>query len=155
MGLLLFIIFINEISEILISFSKLYVDDTKLIKLINTDQDIQVLQEDINIIKDWTRTWLMKLNESKCKVMHMEKTNKKQRNTLESFDGQSTSNLSETTLERDLGIIISSDLKWRDQVINCANKANKILGMINRTFEYRSFDLIKTLYITFVRPHLE
>ena len=155
MGLLLFIIFINEISEILISFSKLYVDDTKLIKLINTDQDIQVLQEDINIIKDWTRTWLMKLNESKCKVMHMEKTNKKQRNTIESFDGQSTSNLSETTLERDLGIIISSDLKWRDQVINCANKANKILGMINRTFEYRSFDLIKTLYITFVRPHLE
>ena len=37
----------------------------------------------------------------------------------------------------------------------CANKANKVLGMLLRTFEYRDLDLIKSLYTTFVRPHLE
>ena len=39
--------------------------------------------------------------------------------------------------------------------MHCANKANKILGMLSRTFEYRDLELIKSLYTTFVRPHLE
>ena len=32
---------------------------------------------------------------------------------------------------------------------------NKILGMLTRTFDYRDLDIIKSLYTTFVRPHLE
>jgi ribonuclease P/MRP protein subunit RPP40 len=51
--------------------------------------------------------------------------------------------------------MISSDLIWTHHVKYCANKANKILGMLTRTFEYRDLDIIKSLYTTFVRPHLE
>ena len=50
LGPILFIIFINEISEILVSLSELYADDTKLMKEIRTPNDIQLLQEDINKI---------------------------------------------------------------------------------------------------------
>ena len=35
------------------------------------------------------------------------------------------------------------------------NKANSIIGVIRRSFHYLGEDLFKTLYTTFVRPHLE
>jgi len=98
----------------------------------------------------------MRLNENKSKIMYIgaEKSCKNVF-TIESYHAAIRSNIVETTLERDLGVMISADLKWRNHVIYCANKANKVLGMLLRTFEYRDLDLIKSLYTTFVRPHLE
>lgn len=57
--------------------------------------------------------------------------------------------------ERDLGIIISSDLSWSEHINSIAAKANKILGMLKRTFISRDSDLWKYLYTSLVRPHLE
>jgi retron-type reverse transcriptase len=48
LGPILFIIFINEISELLMSINELYADDTKLIKEINSEYDAIMLQDDID-----------------------------------------------------------------------------------------------------------
>jgi hypothetical protein len=64
LGPIRFILYIYEISDILITNSVLYADDTKLLKEIESEEDIYILQNDINSVVDWTRTWLMKLNES-------------------------------------------------------------------------------------------
>ena len=57
--------------------------------------------------------------------------------------------------ERDLGVVISNDLKVSRQYICAASKANKVLGLVRRQF----FNLDKTsfliLYKSFIRPHLE
>ena len=37
--------------------------------------------------------------------------------------------------ERDLGVIISDDLKVSSQCVNAASKANKVLGMVKRQFK--------------------
>ena len=50
---------------------------------------------------------------------------------------------------------MTSDLKWKAQVDSAASKANQILGMLNRTFTYNDMSMWKSLYTTFVRPHLE
>ena len=42
--------------------------------------------------------------------------------------------IEETNLERDLGVIVGSDLKWREHVDRMAGKANRTLGMLKRTF---------------------
>ncbi len=117
LGAILFIIFINEISELLIYLNELYADDTKLMREIKSDSDVTILQGDIDKIVEWTRKWLMKLNENKCKVMYIGGGNEKNIFTIESYDGSIRTNLIETTLERDLGIMISADLKWRQHVI--------------------------------------
>ena len=44
--------------------------------------------------------------------------------------------------ERDLGIIITKDLKCSKQCLNAAKTANKILGIIKRTFTYKSEEFI-------------
>ena len=42
--------------------------------------------------------------------------------------------LNETTLERDLGVNFSNDLKWKQHVVSTASKANSMLGMIKKSF---------------------
>ena len=57
--------------------------------------------------------------------------------------------------EKDLGITISNDLKVSQQCQQAYNKASKILGLINRTIEYRDTGILLRLYKSLVRPHLE
>ena len=63
--------------------------------------------------------------------------------------------IEETNLERDLGVIVGSDLKWREHVDRMVGKANSTLGMLKRTIESREPGLWKDLYVSLVRPHLE
>jgi hypothetical protein len=57
--------------------------------------------------------------------------------------------------EVDLGITITSDLKPGRQCVVVIKKANKLIGFIGRSFEYKSENVILTLYNSLVRPHLE
>ena len=56
---------------------------------------------------------------------------------------------------RDLGIIITKDLKWQKQTDKNCKTANRVLGIIARNFRYKNKELILTLYKFPVRPHLE
>ena len=61
LGPLLFMIYINDLPENIISQSLLYADD---LKIWNTEPN--QLQMDIGAINDWSERWGMPLNHSKC-----------------------------------------------------------------------------------------
>ena len=61
--------------------------------------------------------------------------------------------LGEVIDERDLGVIMQSDLKCSSQCSKAVNTANRVLGMIKRTFRLRDKDIILQLYKSLVRPH--
>ena len=63
--------------------------------------------------------------------------------------------LNECDVEKDLGVLISRDFKFSKQCTEARNNANKVLWFINRNVAYKSKELVKKLYISFVRPHLE
>ena len=63
--------------------------------------------------------------------------------------------LVEVTEECDLGVIVQDDLKVSKQCTKAVNTANRILGLINRTLEFKSKDTVLQLYKSLVRPHLE
>ena len=50
-----------------------------------------------------------------------------------------------TKLERDLGVIVANDLKWSGHVDRMVGKANRMLGMLKRTFESMEPELWKDL----------
>ena len=56
--------------------------------------------------------------------------------------------------ERDLGEIMSTDLKVESQCNEACLKANRMLGLIKRTF-VKTPEVMLNLYKTLVRPHLE
>jgi len=91
----------------------------------------------------------MKFNVSKCKVMHTGPSNT---NCSYFMNGQL---LNSVTEHKDLGVIISSNLKVADHCHYACNKANKMLGMIKRTIKHRNLTVMVQLYKSLVRPHLE
>ena len=62
--------------------------------------------------------------------------------------------LEATEVERDLGIKISANGKFSEQVEAAVNKASWTLGRIRITFRYFNMNRCKKLYPTFVRPLL-
>ena len=50
---------------------KLFADDTNLIGIIKSPEDLLVLQQDIDRLVEWAHIWHMKFNEDKCKVMFL------------------------------------------------------------------------------------
>ena len=67
---LFFIIMIEDIDNNLkISISRLFADDTKVSAKIKTQEDMELLQQDLNTIYKWADDNLMQFNESKFKWM--------------------------------------------------------------------------------------
>ena len=64
-------------------------------------------------------------------------------------------NLIKVTEEKDLGVIITNDLKCAAQCSAASRKANTVLGFIARNFDYKTPEVITRLYTSLVRPHLE
>lgn len=157
LGPTLFIIFINDLVDQLKSIAKLYADDTKLISIINSIADCQRLQEDLDLISNWTKTWLMQLNTAKCHVMkitaHQHLDTAYQYHLTDS-NGVRTP-LTESSHERDLGITVSSDLKFSKHVQQISGKTRSLTGLIANTFSCRDLALWKLLYTSFIRPHIE
>ena len=67
LGPILFILFVNSISEEVDGDILLFADDTKPYKIIDTDEDQLAMQEDINNLHRWSQAWLMTFNKEKCK----------------------------------------------------------------------------------------
>ena len=91
----------------------------------------------------------MKLNIEKCNCLNVGKKNINFEYELKGLK------LNKTKEQKDLGIIISNNLKVNVQVTKASKKANKMLGYIKRNFEYKNKDIIIPLYKSLVRPHLE
>ena len=116
---------------------------------INTDENIQALTRDMKRLEKWSRKWLLKFNAERCATMHLGSRNPRAGYEL---DGVT---LRKSSLEKDLGILVSEDLKATQQVKSAAAKGNKMVGLIRRTFTCLNVEMCRILYCTLVRPHIE
>ena len=149
LGPLLFVIYINDLDSGLLSKLLKFADDTKALWVINDDSDVACLQSDLDKLSDWSSKWLMSFNINKCSVMHFGYSNK---NATYILNGEV---IKEVTEEKDLGVIIQSNLKVDLQCAKVVREANRILGMVKRCFTYKSKDNLLKIYKSLVRPHLE
>ena len=54
-----------------------------------------------------------------------------------------------------MGVILDPSLKFRDDISARVNKANKMMGIIRRSFCHLNVQMFKLLYKALVRPHIE
>ena len=149
LGPVLFLIYVNDMDEGLSSKISKFADDTKIASKIITTEDRRKFQNDLDRLANWAQSWQMKFNVEKCKVLHIGNSNDQVNYKMNGAE------LSKVTKEKDLGVVISSDLKPSLHCKEVMKTANKLVGFIGRTFEYKSEKVIRTLYNSLIRPHLE
>ena len=71
LGPTLFLIYVNDLENGLLSKVAKFADDTKLGGKAICSEDCEKIQEDLNKLIDWSEKWLMPFNTDKCKVMHI------------------------------------------------------------------------------------
>ena len=75
LGLVLLLLFINDISNSIHSNLHLFAGDCVLYKEVATQQDCQILQQDLHLLPHWPKAWQLSFNVSKC--CHLGSTRKK------------------------------------------------------------------------------
>ena len=133
---LVFIIYINDLDTGISSNISKFADDTKIGRQINSGQDANALHEDLNKLQGWSEKWQIKFNTSKCSVLNIGRTNTVNVYSLNNI------NLEKSTCERDLGVLVSPDLRPRKQCVNVRNKANRVLGFISRSVSNKRAEVL-------------
>ena len=107
-------------------------------------------------INQWCRLWRMTLDASKCGVLTVTRNvNPVQASYhMTNEDNTNTLLIKKLAVQKDLGVLISADLKWNQQVNVICAKANRMLGFVNRS----SIDISNTrirasFYTTLVRSY--
>ena len=157
LGPVLFLIYINDLPLDVVSPLSLFADDSKIFTRIVSEKNKrnsnvngnEILQKDLDTVRNWASKWKMEFNVDKCKIMHLGKRNPK--HTYKMDD----SNLNETTEEKDLGVLIDCELNFEKHIKEIVNKANRMVGMIKIGFSYLDKDMFMNLYPVLVRPLLE
>jgi len=76
LGPLMFLLFINDIQENLNSNLRLSADDALLHRSIDTVNDCIILQNDIDKLVSWSKSWQMQFDVTKCHTMRITRKEK-------------------------------------------------------------------------------
>ena len=162
LGPILFLIFINDLPLGVISPVSLFADDSKVFSRIISEKNSQkrinegnyfdgkeTLQNDLNSIRKWASIWKMEFNVDKCKIMHIGNSNPKQTYNMDGAE------LTETEIEKDLGVQVDNKLEFDKHIKGIVGKANRMLGLIKIGFSCLDQEIFMHLYPVLVRPLLE
>jgi hypothetical protein len=153
LGPLLFILYINDITDCL-SNSKalLYADDTKIFKVIKTYADCTLLQNDLLSFETYCARNNLFLNNDKCSVITF---TRKTEPILYPYNLCGVI-LARQDNMRDLGVTMDTKFTFIPHIDNVLNRAYKQLGFILRVAKpFRRPLTYKLLYNSYVRSRLE
>ena len=149
LGPILFVIFINDMPNVVDSMCQLFADDAKIFRALKSRNDIFALQEDLNRLNAWSKKWQLAFNVGKCKSLHIGSKNTHHKYHM---NGEK---LDHTEEEKDLSVLIDEKLDFHRQAAAAIKKANKVLGLIKRTFSVLDKTTLPLLFTSLVRTHLE
>ena len=130
LGPLLFLLFIN-ITHHLSSTCRLYTDDCILYRCIDSQSDVDALQEDLSQLEIWEEIWNMKFNIDKCMVLHVTL----KRNPILSEYTLHGQNLNTVSEAKYLGVLLDSKLSFDHHIHSTCQKANSVLSFLHRNLK--------------------
>ena len=152
---LFFLLFIIDIVDLLgpNSVCKLFADDVKLysnFNLSNTyNSDNNPLVLTLSNLETWSRVWQMRVNISKCSVLHLGLHNPLFQYTFNDKP------LPTSTSVKDLGITYNHKLQFDVYILKIVSRAFQMVNLIFRSFVSRNIQILVRAFTTYVRPILE
>lgn len=151
LGPILFLVYINDISNGMHSTVRLFADDCVIYRQISNPQDTSFLQSDLENLSKWCNNWQMQINVNKTKAITFGTT----ANLV--FYDYTLNNMpidSVSTIKY-LGVHLSSDLSWNTHIDAIVSKASRSLGFIRRNLHPANSETKLLAYKTLVRSKLE
>ena len=151
-GPMLFLIYINDISEALSGIARLFADDTSLSFSSADPAEIErILNQDLSKLSAWAKIWLVIFNATTTEVMITS-------NIYFDYDIRlSMDNIILKIVEthKHLGIVLASNNKWSAHIDTIIQSAAKQVSFL-RKLKYRfSKATLNKVYCTYIRPLLE
>ena len=153
LGPVLFLVYINDLSDELNCLKKLFADDGKVYSPIRNIQDEVNMQGNVDNSDVWADKWEMVFSTKKCKHMRYGKNQPNKPYTMKS--GNERVIIEQVKTEKDLGVIFDNKLLLRDHIAKKSAIANRNLRLIFKSFTYLNKEMFLCLYKSIVRPHLE
>ena len=143
-GPILFLIYVNDLTDEISSKSGLFADDSSIYRPITCREDRLALQEDLDKVTQWCDKWKMKLNTSKTKVLSLSRNK---------VPDEPTYHIGCDTLQTvdKLGVSIDNKLKWGDHILKLNTKTNSDVRFINRILHDTSPHTKEVVYNTLVK----
>ena len=134
LGPLLFVIFVNDLDDGVMSRMLKFADDVKLIGQVASEEDVERLRTDLKLLIKWSADWQMLFNIEKCKVLHIGYNNKCSNYFIDHTEIQSSDE------ETDLRVVVHKTLKVGNKVVK---EAYSVFGVINRCFLNKTKDILR------------
>jgi hypothetical protein len=151
LGPILFLVYINNIADNTTSTIKLFADDALLFRKIKKEDDAATLQRDLDTIINWSHTWQMRFNPSKCSVLRISR----KRKLITTDYKMSGITLQEVENHPYLGVELDSKLSWNKHIDKTCAKAHNTLNFLRRNMYNCPKPIKETAYKTLVRPIVE
>ena len=150
LGPLLFLIYINDLPDLITSSCSLFADDCLLYREIDTPNDSQTLQSDLYKLETWANEWLMSFNINKCEVIQITL-----KNPIQSAYYLYGHQLKQVTEAKYLGVTLDSKLNFNKHIDAVCKKVNTMLSFIRRNLHTQLTHVKSQAYRMYIRPILE
>lgn len=143
LGPFLFLLYMNDVNYVLDCFKLSYADDLKLYHIIKGQHDADFLQQQLATFANWCHVNRMVLNGSKCSIISFGR-----KKSLIHYDYcLNHTHLKRESTVKDLGVLMDSQLTFKDHVAYMVSKASSQLGFIFRfTKNFKVVYCLKSLY---------
>ena len=139
LGLLLFLIYVNDFADSLLSLTRLFADDSSLFHSVSSLDDIEgIKSHDLIILSQWAKQWLVTFNPSKTEAILF---------TLRNFDHMSLLKFEDTHIKFVESLTLSYDGKWTDHMHNVKTSAAKVLRIMRKLNLSFSLNALNQIYI--------
>ena len=129
-----------------------YADDLKIYSRICSTTDCDVLQSQFNAFANWCNVNRMTLNPTKCSVITF---TRKKDPILFNYQLQGAT-IERVSHVKDLGVILDSQLTYKQHISYVVDKASRMLGFVFRVAKnFSDIHCLKSLYCSLVRSVLE
>ena len=154
LGPILFLIYISDIGNDLSVDPLVYVDDTKVIKKIVSEEDVENLQDDLSKLHKWGQENNMEFNKGKFVVLRCGRNTEIKENTSY-FSGDTDEIIEERESTRDLGVIMQNDAGFEEHIEKVCKKVRQKSGWLFRSFYNRQGWFLRHMWNSLIQPHID
>ena len=157
LGPLLFIIMINSLTEVkTTSIIGMFAGDTWVGRAIRNEDDSKALQDDLNHVFNWQATHNMNFNTDKFEHVSHGREFKTNKNipAAEYFTSDKLS-IETKPVVRDIGIQISGNTNFEDQINNVCKMAWNKISWIFQTFYCREVKFLAFMWRIYIQPIID